>query len=435
MRVRLLSATNRIATQIVILLAISALVAVTSVVSIYVAMAPEFELSPNAARHAAAFLTVLRGLEALPPADRAQLLSAYKDGEFTATLLDRPPSDLSDTVSVSPRLRAWFTRQLPAGTRIRAVQSEGEGRFTAITELSDGELVAFRVAFARVTSIPIPATLMIAFMISSTALLSVWAVRRLVSPLTRFATAVDQFGRQGHEEPIKEEGPLEIKQAARAFNRMQERILRMIEDRTRMLMAISHDLRTPLTRLRLRVEELVEAGHKQRMLDDIALMDASIASAISYVREGGLREAPEVAELPSLIETIREQYEDSGHRVVYDGPRHLAVRCLPLALERGLANLVDNAVKFASSVTIRLLATEANQVTIEVEDDGPGIPDVEKPRVLEPFYRTDEARSSVGGFGLGLSIALTVARHHGGTLTLHDRLPHGLCARLTIPVA
>ena len=435
MRVQILRATNRIATQIVALLAVSALVAVASVVSIYLAMAPEYELPPNAARNAGSFLSLLRGLEALPPADRAQLLSAYQEGEFTATILDHPPRELSDTVSVSPRLRAWITRQLPSGTRIRAIRSRSEGHVEVVTELSDGQLIAFRAATDDARPLPIPLALMIAFMISSTALLSIWAARRLVSPLTRFATAVDQFGTQDHKEPIKEEGPIEIRQAARAFNRMEGRILRMIEDRTRMLMAISHDLRTPLTRLRLRVEELVEAGPKQRMLGDLALMDTSIASAISYVREGGLKEAPEAAELPSLIETICEQYEDAGHPIAYDGPRHLAVHCLPLALERALANLVDNAVKFASSVTIRLRATETNQVIIEVEDDGPGISDAEKPRVLEPFYRTDEARSSVGGFGLGLSIALTVARQHGGTLTLHDRQPHGLCARLTIPVA
>jgi signal transduction histidine kinase len=224
-------------------------------------------------------------------------------------------------------------------------------------------------------------------------------------------------------------------QAAGAFNRMQERVLRLIEDRTRMLMAISHNLRTPLTRLGLRVEELAEDAPRRRMREDIALMDASIASAISYVREGGATEALETADLPSLVETICDQFEDAGHPIVYEGPRHLAVRCLPLALERALVNLVDNAVKFGSSVTVRLAATGVGDVSIEVEDDGPGIPDVEKPRVLEPVYRTDAARQNVGGFGLGLAITLAVARHHAGTLTLHDRVPHGLRARLSTPIA
>jgi len=213
---------------------------------------------------------------------------------------------------------------------------------------------------------------------------------------------------------------------------MRERILRLLEERTRMLMAISHDLRTPLTRLRLRSEELTEDDQKRRMLEDIELMDGSITSAIAYVREGGTAEVLEAADLPSLVETICDQFGDDGHPIVYEGPARLTVRCLPLALGRALTNLIDNAVKFGTSVTVRL-AADAQGVSIEVEDDGPGIPDAEKQLVLEPFYRTDAARCSVGGFGLGLAIALTVARHHAGTLTLHDRVPHGLCARMTIP--
>jgi signal transduction histidine kinase len=435
MKLPLLRATSRIATQIIVLLALSTLIALVSVVSIYVWMAPETELSPVSTRYAASFLTLVRALDALPPAGRVQLLSAYRDGEFTASIVDRETTDLSNTLTISERLRSWLDKQLPPGTRIIANQVEGEGRFRVVTELGDGQLVAVRVAFGGVRQNPLPIVLMVAFMVASTVLLSIWAVRRLVMPLSRFARAVDQFGTHGHEAPLREEGPLEIRQAARAFNRMQERILRLIEDRTRMLMAISHDLRTPLTRLRLRAEEFAEALPKTRMLEDIELMNASITSAIDYVREGGTVEVPEVTELPSLIKSICEQHEDAGHPITYSGPRHLAVPCLPLALERAVANLVDNAVKFGASTTVRLAKSSDDTVTIDVEDDGPGIPDEEKSRVLEPFYRTDEARSSAGGFGLGLAIALTVARRHGGSLTLHDRSPHGLCARLTIPLS
>jgi signal transduction histidine kinase len=431
----LVDSSKRIATQIIILLAISSFVAVAGIASIYFVMLPEFELSPKATRTAASIIAVLRGLEALPPSSRLQLLSAYKDSEVAASILDRQPDSLSDTVPVSERLRAWFSRQMPPGTRILTIQSSGEGGARVITALSDGQLIAFHVAQDDSRRLPFWVALMIAFMIASTALLSIWAVRRLVSPLAKFATAVDRFGTHDHEAALKEEGPAEIRQATSAFNRMRDRILRLLEDRTRMLMAISHDLRTPLTRLRLRVEELPEESPKRRMLEDIELMDASITSAVSYVREGGTAESPEMADLPSLVETICDQFEDAGHTIVYDGPRHLAVRCLPLALERALANLVDNAVKFGSSVTIRLDTTLTNQVSIEVEDDGPGIADDEKPLVLEPFYRTDAARQSISGFGLGLAIALNVAKHHAGTLTLHDRTPHGLRARLSIPLA
>jgi len=430
----LVDSSKRIATQIVVLLALSSFVALAGIAAIYFVMAPEFELPPKITRQVASIIVVLRGLEALPPANRAQLLAAYKDDEFAASMLDRQPGTLSDTVSVSERIRSWFVRQLPPGTRVLAIQSDGDGQFRVVTELSDGQLIAFHMARDDTGHLPLPVALMIAFMIVSTALLSIWAVRRLVSPLAKFATAVDRFGTHDHDAALEEEGPAEIRQATGAFNRMRERILRLIEDRTRMLMAISHDLRTPLTRLRLRVEELAEEAPKRRMLEDIELMDASIASAISYVREGGTAEAVEAADLPSLVETICDQFEDAGHPIVYQGPRRLTIRCLPLALGRALTNLIDNAVKFGASVTVRLETAGAHDVSIEVEDDGPGIPDAEKLLVLEPFYRTDAARRSVGGFGLGLAIALTVARHHHGTLTLLDRAPHGLLARLTIPV-
>jgi signal transduction histidine kinase len=434
----LIASSKRIATQIILLLAISSVVAIVGVASIYLVMAPEYELPPNAMRRATNFIAVLAGLDALPPASRAQLLSAYKGSDFTASILDRLPDAQPDPLPVPERLRSWLSRQLPPGIRIMSMRTDGENQATAIAALSDGQLIAFRVPRDEAGHLPLPIVLTIAFMIVSTTLLSIWAALRLVSPLSRFVAAVDRFGTHGHEAALEEEGPAEIRQAASAFNRMQERILRLLEDRTRMLMAISHDLRTPLTRLRLRSEELTEDDQRLRMLEDIELMNASITSAISYVREGGMAEAPEAADLPSLVETICDQFEDDGHPIAYDGPARLTVRCLPLALGRALTNLVDNAVKFGTSVTVRVETTEeptgARAVSIEVEDDGPGIPDSEKLLVLEPFYRTDTARRGVGGFGLGLAIALTVARHHAGTLTLHDRLPHGLRARLTIPL-
>jgi signal transduction histidine kinase len=431
----LFGATNRIATQIIALLALSCFVALGCIILIYFVMMPDLEPTTKVVREVTRIATVLRGLEALPAPARAQMLSAYNDREFTARVIDSPLGVPANTVFITERQRSLLVRELPPGARLVAIQSVGDEQFKIIMALSDGQSISFDVMPrdpGRV--LPLPLVLMVAFLIASTVLLSIWAARRLVSPLARFAAAVDQFGMHGHEVNLREEGPAEIRQATGAFNRMRERIVRLLEDRTRMLMAISHDLRTPLTRLRLRVEELAEEGQKHRMLEDIELMDASITSAVSYVREGATAEVVEMADLPSLVQTICDQFEDAGHVIVYEGPRRLSVRCLPLALGRALVNLVDNAVKFGSSVTVRLDTSVASRVSIEVEDDGPGIPDSEKPLVLEPFYRTDAARQSVGGFGLGLAIALAVARHHAGTLTLHDCTPHGLRARLSIPV-
>ncbi|SJZ39358.1 Signal transduction histidine kinase [Enhydrobacter aerosaccus] len=429
-----LGLTNRIATQIVVLLVLAGLAAWAAIVSIILTVAPEFELSPMATRHAATIAAILRGLETVPAADRRILLSAYQADELNAAFIPEKPERLQRALNVPKRLQAWVEGQLPSGIRVLGVYEDGKTHIAVIVALTDGQLVAFRLIRDPQLRLAFPVILMAAFFGASIALLLGWALRRLVAPLSRFAAAADRFGGEAHEASLKEEGPEEIRRATRAFNRMQQRIQRLIEDRTRMLMAISHDLRTPLTRLRLRIEESAEDASKQRMLDDVALMNTSIESAIAYVREGGATEATELTDLPTLVQTICSQFEDAGHVITYDGPSHLDVHCQPLALERAIANLIDNAVKFGGSIVVRLRMTPANQVVIEVEDDGPGIPDAEKSRVVEPFYRSDQARRTVGGFGMGLAIAVTVARHHNGTLTLHDRVPHGLCARLTIPV-
>jgi signal transduction histidine kinase len=215
---------------------------------------------------------------------------------------------------------------------------------------------------------------------------------------------------------------------------MRSRILELIDDRTQMMMAVSHDLRTPLTRLRLRVEDLSGNKEKERMLRDIEMMDSSITQAVTFLRQGEIQEAVEMSDLPSLVETICDQFSDAGHAVQYQGPTHLPALCRPHSLGSAITNLVDNGTKFGSSVLVRLSISTPNVACIEVEDDGPGIPDSEKAFVLEPFYRSDPARQKSGGFGLGLAIALNVARLHDGTLTLHDNLDKGLRARLCIPL-
>lgn len=429
-----LGLTNRIASQIVVMLVLAGFAAWAAIASVLFTIAPEFELSPMATRHAATIITMLRGMEAIPAADRKRLISGYQANDLSVTLLDEKPNRFQNPISVPDRLRKWADGLLPPGVRVIGSYEDGSSHVTVIAVLTDGQLVAFRLARGPHLELAFPIVLMMTFFGAAMTLLLVWALRRLVTPLSRFAMAADRFGIEGHEADLKEEGPEEIKRAARAFNRMQHRIQRMIEDRTRMLMTISHDLRTPLTRLRLHVEEPDTEGSRRRMLDDIALMNASIESAISYVRGGGGSEAPEVTDLPSIIQTICSQFEDSGQTVTYVGPQHLEVSCLPGALERAITNLIDNAVKFGGAATVRLATPHGRDIAIDVEDDGPGIPDIEKARVVEPFYRADSTRHSIGGFGLGLSIAHTVARHHGGSLTLHDRLPRGLRARLSFPL-
>jgi signal transduction histidine kinase len=265
------------------------------------------------------------------------------------------------------------------------------------------------------------------------AAISAWAARRVTAPLGRLAHATSRLSPTDSGQLIPEEGTNEVRQVANAFNTLLARLHKFIADRTGMLAAISHDLRTPLTRLRLRAEMLPDETIRGKMLKDIRAMDVMISSTLSYITQERSSEPVENIDLAALLQTMCDDFSDAGFDVTYIGPLHCAAACRPQALERALNNLIDNAVKFGETATLVLDAASGTLV-IDVEDDGPGIAAAEKEDVLKPFYRSDAARGSdQGGVGLGLAIANTIVRGHGGTIQLLDREPHGLCVRVRIP--
>jgi len=265
--------------------------------------------------------------------------------------------------------------------------------------------------------------------------LGLWAARALAAPLSSFARAAENFSLDGGADPLPERGPEEIRSVARALNRMHERIARLMSDRTRMLAAISHDLRTPITRLRLRAEFVEDEGNRKRMLIDLDQMRSMLESVLSLLRNDRQIEAVTLVDIASTLQLIADQFGDMGHVVHYAGPQSATAAARPDDLHRGVTNLVENAVRFGAEVTIRLDISAASLV-IDVEDDGPGISDARKQEMLEPFVRGDGARTmdESTGFGLGLSIARAIALAHGGELSLHDREPHGLIVRMQLPV-
>ena len=216
---------------------------------------------------------------------------------------------------------------------------------------------------------------------------------------------------------------------------MRERITGLIDDRTRMLAAISHDLRTPITRLRLRSEFIEDDHHRSRTLADLDHMRAMLESVLSFLSNDNRLEAMTLVDIASTLQLVADQFADMGHRVSYDGPDHAVAVARPDDLHRGITNLVENAVRFGTQAVIRLKPSPEG-LTIDVEDDGPGISDAHKADVLEPFVRGDRARNMDGsaGFGLGLSIARAIFLAHGGALALHDRQPHGLIVQVRLPV-
>jgi signal transduction histidine kinase len=273
------------------------------------------------------------------------------------------------------------------------------------------------------------------FAVISVSLLSLWAARALTAPLSSFARAAEEFSLDGAAAPLPERGPVEIRSVAKALNRMRQRITALIDDRTKMLAAISHDLRTPITRMRLRSEFIEDDGHRSRMLSDLDQMRSMLESVLSFLRNDRRLECMTLTDVASTLQLITDQFTDMGHKVVYDGPQHAMATVRPDDLHRGVTNLVENAVKFGAETTLRLIA-ESDAMTIEVEDDGPGISDARKDTMLEPFVRGDEARTmdEASGFGLGLSIARSIVLAHGGELSLNDRAPHGLTVRIRLPV-
>ncbi|WP_322045707.1 ATP-binding protein [Paraburkholderia sp. J67] len=263
--------------------------------------------------------------------------------------------------------------------------------------------------------------------------MSLWAVARVIRPLRRLADKAEAFGREIALAPIEEEGPLEIRRAAHAFNLMQERITHSLQNRTRMLAAVSHDLRTPLTRMRLQLDTNESETVRDKLRKDIDLMQTMVSSALSYLNTGNDDESKEWLDLSALIATICDEYEEAGAAIRYEGPRQIRCFCRPDGMQRVLANLIDNALRFGETVVV-VASVREDTILIDVSDDGPGIPETRLRDVLEPFVRLDPSRrGQPGSVGLGLSIVRDIVRAHGGELKLINRRPVGLTARIVMP--
>jgi len=305
-----------------------------------------------------------------------------------------------------------------------------------IVKLDDGQALVADVAVEGGfwSFVLRPAAAMGFIVLISMLLLSIYAVRWVIAPLAEVANAATSFGRSPRAPGVlSRRGPREITQVADALNDMRTRIRALLDDRTRMLAAISHDLRTPLTRLRLRTERVGEDALRTAMLDDIAKVTRMINETLEYLRDDARSEAVSCIDLPSFLQTICSEFADLGHAVSYAGPARLPYTCRPRALSRAVTNIVENAVKHGSTVTVALEPADADRIEIEVVDDGPGIPLPLRAKVFEPFFKADSARQDSGSFGLGLSIAQDIVQRHGGSIELQSREPYGLRVLMRLP--
>ncbi|MFN0039188.1 MAG: sensor histidine kinase [Burkholderiales bacterium] len=265
-------------------------------------------------------------------------------------------------------------------------------------------------------------------------LLAFFAVRLATRPLTVLARAAEDLGRDIHRPPLEESGATELVRASRALNTMQDRLKRYVETRIESLAAMSHDLKTPITRMRLRAEMLEDPEIKTRFARDLDAMQEMVSSALETMRglsEGG--EASHPIDIGALLSSLKQDAEEAGHQVSVSGPPVQPLIGRAQALKRCLQNLLDNALAYGqrADITVR---EESQALSICIADHGPGIPDAEMEKVFDPFYRLESSRNrNTGGTGLGLSIARNIAQSHGGSVRLRNRSEGGLEATLVLP--
>jgi signal transduction histidine kinase len=395
-------------------------------------------------------MSIYRDLAEIPVAERQARLGNI-------------PTPKGFKTEVTPNLNPLFSNLMPAPPPIRhsillnmdnfplppelrpqhvrfAVDPETRREFTAL-EMPDGTWLVIS------SDLPGPDALqgtefLIAFVLMTVlaAAMTIWAVRRLTAPVRTLAAAAEALGRDVNAPPLPEDGPSEIAAAAAAFNTMAGRIRRFVDDRTLLLTAIGHDLRTPITRMRLRAEFMEDDEQRAKMLRDLDEMEAMVSATIAFGRIASPNEPVSPIDLAELLRTVLDEAGDAApeiaDKLAYDGPDHWTVRVRPQAFKRALTNLVGNAIKYGDSAFVRLVLPNrpGGNLRIEVADNGPGIPPEDMERVMQPFQRLETSRNrETGGVGLGLPIARDIARAHGGDLTLANRPEGGARVTLTLP--
>ncbi len=265
--------------------------------------------------------------------------------------------------------------------------------------------------------------------------LCAWAVSELAIPMTEFAKASKRFGLDIHAPPLALQGSTEMQAVIHAFNEMQARIQRLIHDRTQMLAAISHDLRTPITRLQLRIEQMTHSHHADKALQDLSEMEKMIASILAFSQDYSRTEIREKFDLNALLEAITLDLQDAQLSVIYTAlPHRIAYFGRVMALRRAISNLIENAVKYGHCAQVSLLE-KPGILQIQIQDEGPGIPPQEMDKVFTPFYRLDSARTpDKAGVGLGMAVARDIIRGHGGEIILRNREGGGLRVQVDLPL-
>jgi signal transduction histidine kinase len=257
--------------------------------------------------------------------------------------------------------------------------------------------------------------------------------RMTIKPLEKLSQAAVNLGNDINHPPLKITGATELKQASSAFNAMQAHIRHYIEQRTHMLAAITHDLQTPMTRLRLRIEKVSDPDLRDRLINDLSAMQDMVREGLLLARSMDNPEHRQAVNLDSLLDSVVSDATDAGQSVTLEGKANMSIKAQPQALSRCVNNLIDNAIKYGQHAAVSVRQETNGIATIQIRDGGPGIPSDELEKVFTPFYRLETSRSrESGGTGLGLTIARNICEHHGGSLTLHNHPEGGLVVTLKL---
>ncbi|HEX8594503.1 MAG TPA: ATP-binding protein [Pseudomonas sp.] len=384
---------------------------------------------------------ITRLIEVAPPELRPRLADAASNSLFTVNWYTSHQSlgapkvkdDFSDAYVIQQLTHSVY-RPVEAYEPGDWPDADPDARYMLAVQLNDATWLAFVTPDRTWGMSQFARSGVLALLGLIAVILVAWfATRRLASPLKRFAHGARRFGGDFHSPAITPEGPYEIRQAIIAFNAMQAQIRHFVTDRTQMLAAISHDLRAPLTRMRLRGEFIEDEEQQRKLFRDVDEMQSMITSALEFFRDDARLEPATAFDLSELIQTIIDDYRDQGVIVAFSGPGKQVYFGRPLGIKRVVVNLAENAIKYAEAPGISLIRS-ASSVIIEVVDNGPGIPEAMLEKVFEPFFRLETSRSrSTGGVGLGLSAARAIVLEHGGELRVSRRQGGGTVARAVLP--
>lgn len=388
-----------------------------------------------------------RAVAELPVADRDRTAHALSSASLDMHWTPAPAVRLVE--ESSPRIEALRARLVELVPELRtsglrlgyaedgtAPMPDGEQfRHVIIgaVELPDGSWLNFSAGLFRPPTAEHASLLSTSAMAAGILLLGLFVVRLIGRPLRQLSDAADRIGLPGATVRMPETGPREVRHAALAFNRMQARINKLIADRTQALAAVSHDLRTPIARLRLRAGFLDDPEAQRQIDSDLDEMDAMIGATLAYLRGEDELEAERPTDIVAMLETLCDAAADAGADARYEGPGQARLTCRPVAIKRAFANLIDNAVKYGKAARVQL-DDEPERILVRIDDDGPGIPEADMEAVFEPFRRLEASRNrGTGGTGLGLTIARQVISQHGGTIRLANRPAGGLTILAELP--